>query len=413
MTQSDTNHTIDKPDMTQTDTNRTDANRTDANKTELDQRHMRHALALAAQGVYSTSPNPRVGCIVVRDHQIVGEGWHQKAGEPHAEVHALRMAGEAARGATAYVTLEPCSHFGRTPPCAEALVKAGVARVVGACRDPNPSVAGRGYQRLREAGIDVTESCLQDEAEALNVGFMKRMRTGRPYVRIKLAQSLDGRTAMASGESQWITGPQARQDVQQLRARSCAVLTGADSVLIDNPSMTVRPLESGIEQDPRLWRQPLRVLIDGKQRVKRDAKLFAQQGDILIATSSTDSSATSASETGTIQRADDLGTLEYWHSEGTEQVNLAALLDELGQRGCNEVLVESGAQLAGAMVSQGLVDELVLYCAPTLLGSDARPLLNLPLTRMNEQIRWQWQDIQRIGDDIRLTLTPKTEPGAH
>ena len=375
-----------------------------------DQHHMRRALELAQLGLYSTSPNPRVGCVIVKDGRIVGEGWHQKAGEPHAEINALRMAGEDAKDATAYVTLEPCSHYGRTPPCADALIKAGVARVVGACSDPNPEVAGRGYQRIRDAGINVTESCLQDEAETLNIGFMKRMRTGRPYVRIKLAQSLDGRTAMASGESQWITGPQARQDVQKLRARSCAVITGADSVLIDDPSMTVRPAESGIEQEARLWRQPLRVLIDGQQRVTSNAKLFAQQGDILIATRSTDSSVTSAPETGTIQRADNLGTLEYWHSEGTEQVNLAALLDELGQRGCNEVLVESGARLAGAFIEQGLVDELVLYCAPTLLGSDARPLITLPLTRMKEQIRWQWQDVQPIGNDIRLILTPAS-PG--
>jgi diaminohydroxyphosphoribosylaminopyrimidine deaminase/5-amino-6-(5-phosphoribosylamino)uracil reductase len=371
---------------------------------------MRQALELAQLGLYSTSPNPRVGCVIVKDGRIVGEGWHQKAGEPHAEINALRMAGEDAKDATAYVTLEPCSHYGRTPPCADALIKAGVARVVGACSDPNPSVAGRGYRRLRDAGIEVVESCLATDAETLNIGFMKRMRTGRPYVRIKLAQSLDGRTAMASGESQWITGPQARQDVQKLRARSCAVITGADSVLIDDPSMTVRPAESGIEQEDRLWRQPLRVLIDGQQRVTGDAKLFALQGDILIATRSTDSSVTSASETGTIQRADNLGTLEYWHSEGTEQVNLAALLDELGQRGCNEVLVESGARLAGAFIEQGLVDELVLYCAPTLLGSDARPLITLPLTRMKEQIRWQWQDVQPISNDIRLILTPAS-PG--
>ena len=365
-----------------------------------DTEYMRRALQLAHLGLYSTSPNPRVGCVIVKDGQIVGEGWHQKAGEPHAEINALRMAGPSSEGATAYVTLEPCSHYGRTPPCADALIKAGVARVVGACSDPNPSVAGRGYQRIRDAGIKVTETCLTDEAETLNIGFMKRMRTGRPYVRIKLAQSLDGRTAMASGESQWITGAQARQDVQKLRARSCAVITGADSVLIDNPSMTVRPAESGIEQEARLWRQPLRVLIDGRQRVSAEAKLFAQAGDILIATNGTRPS------NNAIQRAEELGTLDYWHSDGQQKVNLPALLDELGQRGCNEVLVESGAQLAGAFVEQGLVDELVLYCAPTLLGSDARPLMTLPLTQMKEQVRWQWQDVTPMGDDLRLTLTP-------
>ncbi len=374
-----------------------------------DTEYMRRALQLAHLGLYSTSPNPRVGCVIVKDGQIVGEGWHQKAGQPHAEINALRMAGPSSEGATAYVTLEPCSHYGRTPPCADALIKAGVARVVGACSDPNPSVAGRGYQRIRDAGIEVTETCLADEAETLNIGFMKRMRTGRPYVRIKLAQSLDGRTAMASGESQWITGTQARQDVQKLRARSCAVITGADSVLIDNPSMTVRPAESGIEQEARLWRQPLRVLIDGRQRVSSEAKLFAQAGDILIATSGAKPSGNNA-----IQRAEELGALDYWHSDGQEKVNLPALLDELGQRGCNEVLIESGAQLAGAFVEQGLVDELVLYCAPTLLGSNARPLMTLPLTQMKEQVRWQWQDVTPMGDDLRLTLTPaplSTETG--
>lgn len=366
-----------------------------------DTQYMRRALQLAQLGLYSTSPNPRVGCVLVKDGQVIGEGWHQKAGEPHAEIHALNMAGENAKGATAYVTLEPCSHFGRTPPCAEALVKAGVARVVGACSDPNPSVAGRGYQRLREAGISVTVSCLKDEAEALNAGFMKRMRTGLPFVRIKLAQSLDGRTAMASGESQWITGQEARQDVQKLRARSCAVITGADSVLTDNPSMTVRPAESDIEQEARLWRQPLRVLVDGKRRIKEDAKVFAQAGDILIATVSKPC----AEER--LHRPDNTGQLDYWQSDSSSEfVDLTALLEELGRRSCNEVLVESGAQLAGAFIQQGLVDELVLYCAPTLLGSEARPLAALPIHQMKDQIRWNWKDVTQIGNDMRLTLNP-------
>lgn len=361
---------------------------------------MARALQLAALGLYSTSPNPRVGCVIVRDGDIVGEGWHQKAGEPHAEVNALRMAGDKARGATAYVTLEPCSHYGRTPPCAEGLINAGVARVIGACSDPNPLVAGRGYQMLRDAGIEVLTPCLEGQAIALNKGFMQRMKTGLPYVRIKLAQSLDGRTAMASGESQWITGPAARADVQRLRAKSCAVITGAGSVLTDDPSMTVRPQETGIDQEQRLWRQPLRVIIDGQQRLSGAEKLFSLPGDILLAVAD-------ASRCH-VQRDSALGQLSIWQAPLTVQgkVDLTALLAELGRLGCNEVLVESGAQLAGAFVAAGQVNELVLYCAPTLLGSDARPLLSLGLERMQQQLRWQWQDVRMVGGDLRLTLTP-------
>ena len=367
-----------------------------------DQYWMAKALKLAANGLYSTSPNPRVGCVIVQtapdgNQTLVGSGWHQQAGGPHAEVHAMRDAGEQAKGATAYVTLEPCSHYGRTPPCAKGLIEAGVGRVVGACFDPNPQVAGRGYNMLREAGIEVTENCLQAEAEQLNVGFMKRMRSGLPYVRIKLAQSLDGRTAMQSGESQWITGPQARRDVQRLRARSCAVITGADSVLIDNPSMTVRPAETGIEQPEQLWRQPLRVLIDSQNRVGPDARLFSLEGNILIASSSEPKA----------DFNDCIATVEHWNNTAASQVDLEALLRQLGDQGCNEILVESGAKLAGAFVAAGLVDELVVYTAPTLLGSKARPLLALPFERMNQQLRWQWQDVRMVGNDLRLTLTPQ------
>lgn len=364
--------------------------------------YMARALQLAALGRYSTSPNPRVGCVIVRDGEIVGEGWHRKAGEPHAEVNALRAAGDRARGATAYVTLEPCSHYGRTPPCALGLIEAGISRVVAACADPNPLVAGRGLALLRDAGIDVIESCLGSQAEALNAGFMKRMRTGLPWVRVKLAQSLDGRTAMASGESQWITGAAARQDVQRLRAQSCAVITGADSVLLDNPSMTVRPAETGIEQDAALWRQPLRVLVDGQLRVSSTARLLQEPGNLLIATTRTPEPP--------LPRPPELGQLDYWQSPAVDQhphIDLTALLRHLGTLGMNEVLVETGARLAGAFIEQQLVDELIVYTAPTLLGSDARPLLQLPLSRMAEQLRWQWQDVRRIGGDLRLTLTPK------
>ena len=378
-----------------------------------DQSYMQRALQLAEQGLFTTSPNPRVGCVIVKDNRIVGEGWHQQAGGPHAEVHALQQAGDKARGATAYVTLEPCSHHGRTPPCAEALIKAGVRRVVGAVRDPNPEVAGRGYQKLRDAGIEVSESCLEDQARELNEGFFLRMTRGRPLVRIKLAMSLDGRTAMASGESQWITGPEARRDVQKLRARSCAVITGADSVLTDNPSMTVRPQEAGLDIPPELLRQPLRVIVDGQQRLHSGLKIFAEKGDILIA---------GHRPAERIERPQTLGTVAHWHADNQGRTDLAALLDYLGTgelgtgelttQGCNEVLVESGAQLAGAFVAAGLVDELVIYCAPTLLGSSARPLLSLGLDNMKDQLRWHWQDVTMIGNDLRLTLRPESAPAA-
>ncbi|MEN9465823.1 MAG: diaminohydroxyphosphoribosylaminopyrimidine deaminase [Pseudomonadota bacterium] len=361
--------------------------------------YMAHALRLARLGLYSTSPNPRVGCVLVKDGEIVGEGWHQKAGEGHAEVRALAMAGARAQGATAYVTLEPCSHYGRTPPCANALITAGVSRVVGACFDPNPQVAGRGYQLLRDAGIEVITPCLEREAQVLNAGFMQRMSTGLPRVTVKLAQSLDGRTAMASGESQWITGAPARADVQRLRAQSCAIVTGADSVLLDNPAMTVRHAEAGIELEPRLWRQPLRVIIDGQQRLTGQERIFAQAGDILLAV--TDAQAVKAS------RPTELGQLHIWPSPKTAagKVDLLALLHELARLGMNNVLVESGAKLAGAFVQQKLAQELVLYIAPTLLGSQARPLLALGLEHMAEQARMNWQDVRQVGDDLRVVLS--------
>ena len=367
-----------------------------------DEHYMQRALELAARGLYTTSPNPRVGCVIVRHQQIVGEGWHQQAGGPHAEVHALQQAGGNARGATAYVTLEPCSHHGRTPPCADALIRAGVSRVVGAVRDPNPEVAGRGYQKLRDAGITVTEACLEDKARQLNEGFFLRMTRGRPFVRLKLAMSLDGRTAMASGESQWITGAEARRDVQTLRARSCAIITGADSVLIDNPAMTVRPREAGLDIPAGLERQPLRVIIDGQQRLDPGRRIFTEKGDILLAGT--------RPRVQPFQRDPALGSLSEWHGEKQGKTDLTSLLDHLGSLGCNEVLVETGAQLAGAFVAAGLVDELVIYCAPTLLGSRARPLLDLGLDKMKQQLRWHWQDVSMSGNDLRLTL--RTEAAA-
>jgi len=371
---------------------------------EQDEYWMAKALRLAEQGLTTTSPNPRVGCIIVKDGIEVGRGWHQQAGQPHAEVHALRAAGDQAKDATAYVTLEPCSHFGRTPPCAQALIAAGVARVVGATGDANPEVSGRGFQQLRDAGISVTEGCLEAQARALNAGFFKRMTHGLPWVRVKLAHSLDGRTAMASGESQWITGPAARQDVQRLRARSCAVITGADSVLHDNPSMNVRFHELTPSVPEALQRQPLRVVIDGQQRVPHDARLLSLPGDLWFAGHQ--------DQYALPERDTSLGDTRYWHAAATPQgrTDLLALLQALGEQGCNEVLVETGANLAGAFISAGLVDELVLYCAPTLLGDRARPLLSLPLDTMAQQQRWHWQDVRMVGNDLRLTLTPAPQP---
>ncbi|MBV1787433.1 bifunctional diaminohydroxyphosphoribosylaminopyrimidine deaminase/5-amino-6-(5-phosphoribosylamino)uracil reductase RibD [Marinobacterium sp. D7] len=361
----------------------------------LDHQFMGRAIVLARRGLYTTDPNPRVGCVLVRDGEIVGEGYHVRAGEGHAEVNALRMAGDNACGATAYVTLEPCSHFGRTPPCADTLIDAGIRRMVCAMVDPNPAVAGRGLEKLRAAGIEVASGLMEREARALNPGFIKRMERGLPLVRIKLASSVDGRTAMASGESQWITGPQARSDVQRLRARSSAIVTGIDSVLIDNSSLTVRVDELGLEQaDEIVARQPLRVVLDTDLRLPVDAKILQQPG-----------------RTQVITRSRDENRIEALWSAGAEvislpgegRIDLQALLEHLASREqCNEVLVECGATLAGAFVGAGLVDELIQYMAPKLLGSQARPLLELPLERMAQQVPLALADIRHLGADLRL-----------
>jgi len=376
---------------------------TDAEQSVQDARHMARALELARRGLYTTHPNPRVGCVIVRDQQVVGEGWHVRAGEPHAEVHALRQAGEDARGATAYVTLEPCSHHGRTPPCAEALVNAGLARVVVAMQDPNPQVAGRGLERLRQAGISVRCGVLEQEARALNPGFLKRMEHGLPYVRVKLAMSLDGRTAMASGESQWITGPEARSAVQRLRARSSVVLTGADSVVADGARMTVRPDELRVDADTAARvasRPPLRVLVDGRLRVPLDAPFF-QVGAALVATCAAPASAAGAAPHG----------VEYLALPGDDgHVDLRQLLVELAARGTNEVLVEAGPRLAGAFARQGLVDEFQLFVAGKFLGSSARPLLEWPLAQMSQAPSLKITDMRAVGDDWRIIAIPIAAP---
>ncbi len=351
---------------------------------------MARALELARRGLYSTDPNPRVGCVLIHNGETVGEGWHERAGEPHAEVHALRQAGTAAQGATAYVTLEPCCHHGRTPPCSNALLEAGVARVVVAMEDPNPLVAGKGLQAMREAGIEVLVGVLAAQAEQLNPGFVRRMRSGLPWVRCKLAMSLDGRTAMASGESQWITGAAARADVQRLRARSSAILTGVDTVLADDPSLNVR-LED--VADPR---QPLRVVLDSQLRMPVSARLLDLPGRTLILTGSRDA-----------QRADALlrpGVQVLTLPMVGPHLDLTAVLRTLGEQGMNEIQVEAGATLCGALLHARLIDELVFYVAPHLMGEAAHGLFILPgLERMDQRIGLKISDIRAVGDDWRIT----------
>ena len=359
-----------------------------------DHAFMAQAIALAKRGIYSTHPNPRVGCVIVKDGKIVGEGFHIRAGQGHAEVNALTMAGDNAQGATAYVTLEPCSHHGRTPPCAEALVKAGVARVVAAMTDPNPQVAGRGLKRLRDAGIEVSSGVLEAEARALNLGFFKRMEKGLPYVRIKLAMSVDGRTAMQSGESQWITGPCARQMVQRLRAESGAIITGADTVLLDNARLTVRGDELGLEGEALALateRAPLRVLIDGKRRVPVTAPFFSAPNALVA----------SCQEDPALHEAG----IAHWQFAG-ENVDLRALLKKLAEQGVNEVLVEAGAALAGAFAAQNLVDEYLIFMAPKLMGSSARALLDLPISQMQDAKDLEIVDIRAVGQDWLIQAKP-------
>ncbi|EKY3089274.1 bifunctional diaminohydroxyphosphoribosylaminopyrimidine deaminase/5-amino-6-(5-phosphoribosylamino)uracil reductase RibD [Cronobacter dublinensis] len=362
-----------------------------------DEFYMARALTLAGQGRFTTHPNPRVGCVIVNDGAIVGEGFHLRAGEPHAEVHALRMAGDRARGATAYVTLEPCSHHGRTPPCCDALINAGVARVVAAMQDPNPQVAGRGLYRLQQAGIDVSHGLMMSEAEALNKGFLKRMRTGFPFIQLKLGASLDGRTAMASGESQWITSPQARRDVQRLRAESHAILTTSATVLADDPSMTVRWDELG-EDTQALYprenlRQPLRIVLDRQNQVTPAHKIVNQPGETWLARATPDDAVWPA------------GVEQLPTPVHNGKLDLVLLMMQLGKRQVNSLWVEAGPQLAGALLQAGLVDELIVYMAPTLLGSEARGLFALPgLERLCDAPRLEFRDVVQVGPDLRLRL---------
>lgn len=357
-----------------------------------DREFMAEALRLAEQGLYTTDPNPRVGCVLVKGGDVIGRGYHQKAGEPHAEIHALRQAGTQARGASVYVTLEPCAHSGRTGPCTEALAKAGVARVFAAMRDPNPQVAGRGCQRLQEAGIETACGLMEAEAQALNPGFVSRMTRARPWVRSKLAVSLDGRTALANGASKWISGAAAREDAQRWRARSSAILTGIGTLLADDPALSVR-----LEGE---WRQPKRIVVDSQLRTPPGARLLQQQGESVIATLVDD-----ASQHAPLVSAG--AAIEVLPAAG-QHVDLAALMRRLAEMECNEVLVEAGAPLNGALLRAGLVDELIIYMAPLILGDTARGMFSLPaLASLDEGINLRLADVHLLGRDIRIVATPE------
>lgn len=347
---------------------------------------MTRALRQAQRGLYSTSPNPRVGCVIVRDGRVVGEGFHRRAGEAHAEALALAAAQDLAHGATVYVTLEPCAHHGRTPPCADGLIAAGVARVVVAMEDPNPLVSGRGMERLREAGITVEVGLLEAEARELNVGFVSRMTRGRPWVRMKCAASLDGRTALANGISKWITGPAARLDVQRLRARSCAMLTGAGTVLADDPQLNVREIDTP--------RQPRRVVVDTHLSIPPTARILQGEGAVVV---------TATEDAGAIAAMREAGVEVVELGGVGEHVDLPRLMFWLGEQGINELTIEAGATLNGAFLQAGLVDELVLYLAPSLLGATARGLFALPeLQRMEDKIELNLRDVRMVGSDLRI-----------
>ena len=359
----------------------------------VDHVHMAEALRLAREGLYTTDPNPRVGCVIVRDGVVVGRGYHRKAGEGHAEPHALGQAGEQARGATAYVTLEPCAHHGRTGPCAEALIAAGLTRVVYAIDDPNPAVAGQGAERLRSAGLRVESGLLSAASEALNPGFLKRHRTGLPYVRVKVASSLDGRTALANGRSQWLTGDAARADVQRWRARSSVVLSGAATVDRDDARLTVRDTSIDLA-----GRRPLRVVLDPHLTVKPSARLLAEAGGVLLMTDSDD-----AAKTAALTAAG----AEVVRMPGQSARNLDGVLRYLASRDANEVFVEAGARLAGSFIEAALVDEFLLYMAPHMLGHDGAPLAMLPmLDELGDRWDFRFSDVMRVGDDLRMTLIP-------
>ncbi len=363
---------------------------------EADQRFMDRALTLAARGLYSTMPNPRVGCVLVKGGEVVGEGWHERAGSAHAEVHALRDAGAAAQGATAYVTLEPCSHTGRTPPCADALVKAGVARVVAAMQDPNPLVAGQGLARLRDAGIAVAVGLREQEARELNIGFISRMTRARPWIRSKIAMSLDGRTALGNGASQWITGTEARTDAHRWRARSCAMLTGLGTVRKDDPALTVRLVES--------VRQPIRIVVDNHLETPLDARVLAGENAWLL---------TVCADAARARPYQDRGVeVVVLPASANGRLDFSAMVRVLGERGLNEVTVEAGSRLNGPLLEAGIFDEFVFYVAPTLLGEGAAGVMAIrPLTDLSQRFDLDVISMTPVGRDWRIVARNKTSSG--
>jgi diaminohydroxyphosphoribosylaminopyrimidine deaminase/5-amino-6-(5-phosphoribosylamino)uracil reductase len=357
--------------------------------TAADSAHMAHALQLAARARYTAHPNPMVGCVIVNDGEVVGEGWHEKAGEAHAEINALRAAGDRAAGATVYVSLEPCAHQGKTPPCADALVAAGVTKVVAAMEDPFNGVSGRGLERLREAGIAVEVGLMRDAAATLNTGFISRVQRGRPFVRLKVAASLDGATAMDSGESQWITGSAARHDVQRLRAASGAVMTGIGTVLTDDPSLNVR--DEAIDTGGR---QPLRVVLDSRLSMPSDARILTLAGNTLVC-------CVAGQDGAALEEAGAEVQVFGAHGDG---VSVFEVLAALGEREINDVLVEAGPRLAGYLVEKELVDELVIYLAPHIMGSETRRMFATPHWHaLADRAALQITDVRRVGDDMRLT----------
>ncbi len=363
---------------------------------------IQQALSLAEKGIYMARPNPRVGCVIVNNGEVVGEGFHLQQGEPHAEIIALSQAGEKAKGATCYVTLEPCAHYGKTGPCSKALIKSGVSRVVFAMEDPNPLVAGKGAAHLLEAGIEVTTDVLKKKASELNAGFIKRMVSKHPYVRIKLASSLDGNIAAADGKSKWLSSKLSRQDVQRFRARSCAVITGSTTVLKDDPSLNVRDFDA-LAISSHLYssvKQPLRVIVDSKAITSTNIKMLKLSGETILATT-----------------CNNQALKEQWNNMGgtwlqldcsNGKVSLTQLLDYLGQRQCNEVLVESGADLCGAFTEQGLVDEYVIYMSPKILGNKGKSMLTLNnILSFSEHKSVTFKDVTPIAGDLRIRATVK------
>ena len=352
--------------------------------------YMQHAIRLAKKGLYTTDPNPRVGCVIVKDNEIVGEGWHRYAGEAHAEINALAQAGTKAKDATVYVTLEPCSHTGKTPPCADALIKAGVKKVFAAMQDPNPIVAGEGLNRLQDAGIATEHGLLESQARELNPGFIKRMEKGRPFVRVKLAMSLDGRTAMASGESQWISGEASRNDVQRMRAESSAILTGIDTVLADDPSMNVRLTAQQL--DVNAVRQPKRIVLDSQFRMPVDAKIFSLEGECIVYT------------TVNMDNRNSYPFIIENCDSRSGKMDLQLLMEDLAKKEINLLHVEAGSVLCGALLKNDLVDEIIIYMAPHIMGDDAKGLFHLPgLGQMKDRIALDIKDVRSIGKDIRIT----------